>query len=508
MVLKRFKKPLIVIALFTSGFLIYCLWFSLKTHFYYAAVEQKKKHDSLAKSQGLLAVYNPDIKIDQSSLRLEDFPDADPHPYYIIENSISRQSHLPDLDVDTFQTISSKKNIAFYGDTFINNSQFKLAKINCNISFNTCKLAYSDVNDSTTEYSGFEIQQISFTKELAFVNNDIYNDLSISSCQFNAPVSFLQNRFYGGNLFFNGSYFTSGVNLSDIVFKPQPHDKPSPLLLFVEFNQDTIKGKLDISHLNFGKTEIKTVTFYQTAIDSIDVSSDNLVDTLYLQRENIQLIAQKQWWVRNHFFSFIFSPFFDTLSFPKTKINLTDLDIKKAAIDYSLFQLYFKDSVNVNKKSAVYVGLLDKYAKNGETENYKLVDIDYHNFQGGFFSFFSKYWWNYGYSKWLIFIWCLFFIGVFSLINYLLLPKIYYTYPLLHINNYHHWVIRHQTFSKKNKKNLRYFTCLIYTCILFFGIKLELSNLKFYKLSIAIFILFQFTIGLICTGFIIHLIVQ
>jgi len=154
------------------------------------------------------------------------------------------------------------------------------------------------------------------------------------------------------------------------------------------------------------------------------------------------------------------------------------------------------------------VGLLDKYSKNGEIENYKLVDIDYHNFQGGFFNFFSKYWWNYGYSKWLIFIWCLFFIGVFSLINYLLIPKIYYTYPLLHINNYHHWVIRHQTFSKKNKKNLRYFTCLIYTCILFFGIKLDLSNLKFYKLSIAIFILFQFTIGLICTGFIIHLIVQ
>ncbi len=493
--LKRFKKPLIVIALFTSGFLIYCLWFSLKTHFYYAAVEQKKKHDSLAKSQGLLSVYNPDIKIDQSSLRLEDFPDADPHPYYIIENSISRQSHLPDLDVDTFQTISSKKNVAFYGDTFINNSQFKLAKINCNISFNTCKLAYSDVNDSTTEYYGFEIGQISFIKEVAFVNNDIYNDLSISSCQFNAPVSFIRNRFHGGNVVFNGSYFASGVNLSNIVFKPQPHDRPSPLFLSAEFNQDTIKGKLDISHLDFGKTEIKTVTFYQTAIDSIDVSSDNLVDTLYLQRENIQLVAQKQWWVRNHFFSFIFSPFFDTLSFPKTKINLTDLDIKKVAIDYSLFQLFFKDSVNVNKKSAVYVGLLDKYAKNGETENYKLVDIDYHNFQGGFFSFFSKYWWNYGYSKWLIFIWCLFFIGVFSLINYLLLPKIYYTYPLLHINNYHHWVIRHQTFSIKNKKNLRYFTCLIYTCILFFGIKLELNNLKFINCLLQFSYFFNLLLG-------------
>lgn len=351
-----FKKVYVLILPVIVGVFLYCFFFSITQRSRYKIAQTRHINDSLKllrKPPNLQS--DSDHIIDYKGLLEEYFPDADPRPYYIINDNISKQSHLPTMDFDTFQTVSSRKPICFFADTFKTNREFKLAKINCDVKFGNCKMGYSNLNDTTIDHSGFGIQQIEFNKTVYFINNDFFDDFSISSSQFNECVSFIDNNFHKGDVFFDGSYFKKGLDISSMVRKTPWSDKSKRLNIIVEFNGDTIRKKLNMSHINFADNDIKNIKFLNSIVDSLDISFDDLIDTISLQKENITLAPKKHWWVKSSFYNFFFSPFFDTIEYEKTRINLTNVDIKKVSIDYSLLQPYFNSSAteNQDRKSVV-----------------------------------------------------------------------------------------------------------------------------------------------------------
>lgn len=139
-----------------------------------------------------------------------------------------------------------------------------------------------------------------------------------------------------------------------------------------------------------------------------------LKDTIHLRREDISNNYVQVWWLKNIFTNFFLAAFFGESQLEKTRINLTGVDISKVDMDYSSFELYFSRQANENEISAVYETLLDKYKINEGSENYRAIEIEYHNHKGDLFNFINRIWWNYEYSNGRIFFWSVAFLLLFS----------------------------------------------------------------------------------------------
>jgi hypothetical protein len=185
-------------------------------------------------------------------------------------------------------------------------------------------------------------------------------------------------------------------------------------------------------------------------------------------------------------------------------INLLGTDISKIKINTSMFKIWFPpdDSATYEQKASVYENLLVKFKKDGFNDSYKDIDIEfrelkYQNAGLSTVNFLEKYWWNYGYNKERILFWSvallLFFSGITSIFFNRLRNEIYII-DLVQKKN-----IRHNYF-------LRYYYSVIYTAVIFFGIKLNIKNFKTTN-GWFVYIVFVYLTGLVCTAYIINLIV-
>ena len=220
----------------------------------------------------------------------------------------------------------------------------------------------------------------------------------------------------------------------------------------------------------------------------------------------------------------------------KCRIALYGSDIKKIKINYELFELYFPaPDTSYEKKISVYEKLLQKFKDDGFIESYKNLDIEYREFKylqnkDYFLNWFHKNWWNYGYNKEYVVYWSLFLFGIFSLFNLLLFSKLqssvyvinfdFFTKTdfddmktgfahfsslgfkkFIHLRFY--WFILVYIFSLVKRFLLN---PIIYTAILFFGIKVTFDNFK--KLNIGtLWVLLIFTSGLFCLAYIFNIII-
>lgn len=343
-----------------------------------------------------------------------------------------------------------------------------------------------------------------FLDTILFAETSFHEGFSFTSSRFEKLLDFsYANSFFNKDCGFTFCKMMAGVRLpgqhQSIL---SPGGDSNYLFKTLYFIQDTILGKLDLSNTRL--TASQKLIFSETFVDSLDLSFSNLVNPVDLTAGNIIHKRVPRQWMSNAVYKFILLPYVETDKIEKTKINLTGTSSEKIKIDYHNFQLYFDSTASNDEKNAVYQGLLDNFKKNGESENYRLLDIEYHDFQAGFFNFFSKYWWNYGYSKWLIFIWSAIFVIVFSVFNYKFFLKAMAAYKIESINS---WFVSKQGRQWQGTFWSGMIASILYTGAIFFGVRLDFEKFNFKHLRYAVFILFQFLLGLVCTAFIIHLII-
>jgi len=194
-------------------------------------------------------------------------------------------------------------------------------------------------------------------------------------------------------------------------------------------------------------------------------------------------------------------------------LYLEESDVSRLELDYSNFKLKFSsDRLTDQEKENIYKQLLDEQKEDGFAEGYRKLSIDYAEFKyskdKSIFAyikmFFNRVWWDYGYDT--SFIWknSLIIFFIFCCINFLFYGRLLQeVYPI-------------KEFSKtrfnlnklyKNKLKLiiaNFFYCLLYTGLIFWGVRLDFTKIKLQNVPLLTLIIIEYLCGIFCLAFIVH----
>lgn len=163
--------------------------------------------------------------------------------------------------------------------------------------------------------------------------------------------------------------------------------------------------------------------------------------------------------------------------------DLTNLDF-----DYDdRFRLYHWRDPDVTR--SVFENLLVKFQNEKKLASYQQVDIEYFQFRhNAFVNFVAWVWWNYSYNKWLIILWTMSFLMVFTVVNLLYWDKVRDTYPIV----------------KTNEMNGggKFVKIFVYTALIFFSLKIDFNKLSFKHAGWLLYFFTQYMLGLLCLFFI------
>ena len=250
----------------------------------------------------------------------------------------------------------------------------------------------------------------------------------------------------------------------------------------LHFDNCDFRGKLDLSKCSFEYGS--RLIFYQTPLpDTIDLSMTHFssqIDLINVQRKSEKLC----------------------------EINLIGAEMDKIGMQYQNFHLYFPDNMKDSAKyrdvvASTYESLRNSFKKKGFNDSYKKLDIEYKEWQSesdkSSFLFLSNWWWKFGYQKWRILIYTLGLLAIFSAINNFMFDRVQKTYS---IENLGRKLSRNEKASNTWKAYRHRFSfAFYYTCNVFFKFGLDFNKIDFSEKAIVRFLLFQYILGIVCTGF-------
>ena len=206
----------------------------------------------------------------------------------------------------------------------------------------------------------------------------------------------------------------------------------------------------------------------------------------------------------------------ETLDGSRVGLRLDATTIDHIDFDYQKF--FLKPSLYTSeewKLPKIYDQLVDHQTKWGYRAGKKLVDkerIRYSNLTSGNFGYIkdviSEWWWDYGYDKERIFINSLNIMLIFCMFNLIFYQNLVTsTYPIVHFKN--EFLRLSADYPRFHPRRIisTLFQSLMYTAALFWGIKLDLGQLSVRNIPLALLIVFQYAIGIICLAYIANYII-
>jgi hypothetical protein len=347
-----------------------------------------------------------------------------------------------------------------FGDSVILSDTFSTR-----ISFDKCYIEktgfYSFVGDSTVYIDSSRADTMLFSKsrfrgELTIVNTRMTNPLFLNSI-------------------YDTDVFLYHDQLIDAAFRENEYKKS----------------------LNFYKCKFShSVTFYSndfTTAKEFEFTSCILPDTMNFVSDKLGCSVDLSY------------ADFDARPSTRTKIKIVDCDLSKFKFDYHHFQLYFDSSTDDEAKEVVYEGLLNSFKNNGQLESYKALNIEYQEFklnQDWYtrpLSWINLVWWNYGYTKSLVFLWTAVFLLLFTSITFIKLDHLNQdVYPMKNIPP--------KSDMKGRMDKLWY--SFIYTAGVFFRLTLQLENLTFTNKRWTAYIIILYTVGIVCLAYMANFVLQ
>lgn len=206
-------------------------------------------------------------------------------------------------------------------------------------------------------------------------------------------------------------------------------------------------------------------------------------------------------------------------------INLLHADIDKIKMQYGNLKLYFPDNIKsdparYDEITSTYDKLLATMATHGFKDSYEDLDCEYRLWKasrtppkGNYFTdqfnkavsavrlatgYIAYAWWKFGYAKERIILWTILFLIIFSAFNEAYYEKVLAAYPIDNLDT------RKTPPGKADRKGIYSW---LYTFIIFFRVSLDFSRINFNS-RITYALIFQYLVGLVCTGFLINLIIQ
>lgn len=332
-----------------------------------------------------------------------------------------------------------------------------------------------------------------FRQDVSFVGCEFKDKLEFADAEFHSLASFRDISVAGYAHCYN-SFFLKGVDFGAAKFNR-----------YFELYSTFIQGRANFSSAYFGNL----VSFWGTKFtSSLDFTSTSLGDSAFFTFQKSILpdtIRISELFKIPNEIDLTQADY--THDLKKHLIFLNRMDFSKIRMDYRFFKLLFTNSSGVeitnDEKEAVYEGLLKNFKDKGQTESYKLLDIEHREFELdksflGRFKWVPKYWWNYGYNKEYIFLWTLMFIVFFTIVNFFCLNYlITEVYPMSSI-----------PVTYKSLWWQRGWYSFVFTSIIFLSLTLKMDRLNFRKRLGAIYLLIIYTIGIVCLAYIANFVIQ
>jgi hypothetical protein len=187
-----------------------------------------------------------------------------------------------------------------------------------------------------------------------------------------------------------------------------------------------------------------------------------------------------------------------------TYLQLISSNVTNIRFDYTeKFRLYFDKDISEETKNNTYQSLLAKYKAEGKPENLEKIDIEYKRYQyrQHVYSWplwlLDYIWWRYSYSKWLVIVWCLIFLGGFFLYNWVHWDDMQTVYGI---------------YAKEKEKGKakpaepallpkKFVYVFVFTSFIFFSLRVDFDKLKYSDRRYLFVFFLQYLVGLICLFF-------
>ena len=150
-----------------------------------------------------------------------------------------------------------------------------------------------------------------------------------------------------------------------------------------------------------------------------------------------------------------------------------------------------------DERASVYERLLGRFRSDGLVESYKNIDIEYRQFRCRverkwcILNLIQRFWWNYGYNKEYVFGWSLAFMVFFS--------SIAFAFPNRSTGTYRIRFLEEANWQRS--LGTRIAKAVMYTGILFFGIKLDVDKFSPTSSWWTGYVLAVYTVGLVCVAY-------
>lgn len=323
-----------------------------------------------------------------------------------------------------------------------------------------------------------------FENLASFTGLKVSDNIEFVSTYFNDVVSFSYSRFYGDfNL--ENAEINSGIIFLNTTFEG---DAVFRNLRLSDSAQLYFKGAVLPRNIDFS---------YNNRISKeIDLTTASFLDSLHYN-------SQSDIYIEPHY------------------ISLYKSDIAKFHLDYIHFRLVtdsaFTNDGEIHKfkipkddVDGMYEALLNNFKIRGQDESYKLLDIEFQEYKwknSGFprLSILSKYWWNYGYNKELIFLWMPLFLFGFTLITFFYLEYLNAVYVLGKLGAVPSFKDGRLTVKDSYK---RMWLAFVYTSTIFFRLTLKVEEINYRKLWGTLYILLIYTVGLVCLAYMANFVIQ
>jgi hypothetical protein len=197
----------------------------------------------------------------------------------------------------------------------------------------------------------------------------------------------------------------------------------------------------------------------------------------------------------------------------KTFIKIYNSEIPKLHLDYMNFKLLLEDhegnELSEDDATSVYEALLKNFKDRGQETSYRLLDLEYKRYQHSVLWVIPYAWDCHGYEKERIFYWTGGLLILFTVFTFFRLDRMEEAYRIPNIAE-----ASSSTKSALDNENWRPIAkrivhSLIYTSYIFFPLNIKIDEIKIKEYGLDSFIiLFIYTFGLICVGYIASFVLQ
>jgi len=363
-------------------------------------------------------------------------------------------------------------------------------------------------------FSTVSFQHVYFHTKASFSESTFESASIFAEARSNGVLSFSQCVFKDSCLFwwahFENSYpWVYSANFDNVRFEELADFYAATFDNSAYFGDANFYDRADFSYATFDKRlDFRRAQFYESAL----FVGMTLPDTLDLRA------------VRVYGAPLDFRSCTKPLSGSKCQVALQGSDVAKILINSENFELLFHDKrvgafrgqsdtvdTTFEERLSIFNSILSQYKRDGLEKSHKILDLEKRAFVYPTLSSFDKFtdrvdsiWWNYGYDRWLIFLWTIGLLLMCFVVNLFFYGKLseeLYEMKFLTNSRYKHYGFRTKAFFYP-------LNTAIYTITIFFGLRFDMSKLYAGSATthprLLLLLLFDYVVGLVCVGFLVN----